>query len=325
MTDLNLRIGHTYSDRIAPLLEGTIRPDAVTLDFTLGTADELFHRMLHTDDFELAEMSLGAHVVLTSRQEGNLAGLPVFPSRMFRHSAIYVHDGIKSPGDLAGGAIGTPEYQMTASIWVRQLLASRYNVDWRKVRWFSGGLNSPGRTDRIKLRAIEGLSVTAIGPDANLSTMLETRQLDAIISAQPPSCFTTRRVRQLIEDVRTAEVSWYHETGVIPIMHLLVAKRTVLEEHPWLAAELTRAFAQAQELARQRLRRSGNPTASLVWLDEAVVGEHEILGDNPFHYGGRDNRLALEMFLEACRQQELLDHDLTIDELFWPGTMDLVI
>ena len=324
-SEVQLRIGHTYSDRIAPILEGVIPTRGLSLDFVLGTADELFFHMLHDHDFDAAEMSLGAHVVRTSRSQDDLVGLPVFPSRMFRHGAVYVREDISTPEDLAGARIGTPEYQMTACIWIRDFLSSDFGVDWRSVEWRTGGLNVPGRKDRISLRTIDELQLVPIAPDETLSELLERGQLDAIIAPEEPSAFKSGAARRLFGDSRASETDWYRRTRVVPIMHLVVVRRSVLDRDPPLGDELTRVFSEAQELAWNRLRRNGNPSASLLWLDEAVEVEEAVVGENPFAYGLKKNRQTLEMFVAACERQELLNRHVSVDELFWPSTDDLAV
>lgn len=321
----HLRLGHTYSDRIAPLLDGTVVPRDLSIEFVTGTADELFYRMLHGADLDAAEMSLGAHAVRVSRSQDDLVGLPVFPSRMFRHGAVYVRDSIKGAEDLAGARIGTPEYQMTASIWVRHILLTDFGVDWRSVQWSTGGLNVPGRKDRIPLRDVPGLQIAPIGDGETLTGLLEAGALDAVITPEEPEAFHKGSASRLFADFRMREADWYERTGIVPIMHLVVVRRSVLEWNPAAAEALTRALAEGQVMAWRRLRRNGNPSASLLWLDDEMAAEESLLGLNPFRYGLSRNRAALEMFLTACDQQELLSDPVSVDQLFWPDTRDMAV
>ena len=95
-----------------------------------------------------------------------LIAIPVFPSKTFRHSCIYINtdSGIKKPADMAGNA-WVPEYQITMAIWARGILQHEYGVLPETMKWFTGGEEHPGREDKIKHDLPANIDIQPIGPE----------------------------------------------------------------------------------------------------------------------------------------------------------------
>jgi len=145
------RLQLTYAggdyDRTRPLMDGRVQPEGIDLIYLPMGPWEAFARMVRHQEFDASEMSLAATVILSSRGVRDLVALPVFPSRMFRHSCIYTNkqSAVRHPWDLKGKRFGLAEYQMTAAVWVRGFLEHDYGVSPRDVEWFTGSVNEAGR------------------------------------------------------------------------------------------------------------------------------------------------------------------------------------
>src|SRR5215510_12754145 len=140
-------------DRTRALAEARVRPDGIDLNYLALPVEETFFRMLRHQEFDVAEMSLSSFVLSLFRPDPPFVAIPVFTSRAFRHSSIYVHaaSGIREPKDLIGKRIGTPEYQMTAAVWIRGILADQHGVPVTGPVYMTGGEEEPGRPEKLAL------------------------------------------------------------------------------------------------------------------------------------------------------------------------------
>jgi len=278
-------------------------------------------------DFDVAEMSLAAYIIAKSRGENRIIAIPVFPSRQFRHSAIYlnVNSKIRRPEDLKGKKVGVPEYQLTAVIWARGILQNDYGVDPRDILWFTGGQEEPGREERIELKKPVGVSIEPVPRERSLSGMLDEGELDAVITPLLPSVYArcSPRVRRLFENFRDVEKDFYKRTGVFPIMHTLVMKRSLYDKHPWVSQNLYKAFSHAKEEAMQKLHDTNALRITLPWIVAEAQEEAAFLGPDIWPYGVEPNRKTIQMLIDFLGQQELLERDLTIEDLFAPNTFDM--
>src|ERR1039457_235798 len=191
MSKLHLTIGCRAYDRVSALADGRIGIEGCDVNFVSLPAEELFHRTYGGAEFDVTELSMSSHIVTTDLGTSLYAGLPIFVSRMFRHSAIYIRTdrGISLPSDLSGKTIGVPEYQMTAALWARGMLADVYGVQAKNVSWRTGGLEQAGRDEKFGL-TFPGFDVQPIGKDCTLNNLLSAGSLDGLLSARAPSCFT---------------------------------------------------------------------------------------------------------------------------------------
>src|SRR4029453_13143380 len=190
---LRLSLACWNYDRTRALMDESIKPDGIDLTCLNLPVEETFFRMLRNREFDVAEMSLSSYTVSMFREPRPFVAIPVFPSRMFRHSSIYINtrSGINEPQDLIGKRVGTPEYQMTAPVWIRGILAEHYGVPVDSVTYFTGGEEEPGRSEKIKLDLPPNIRVQPIGPTQTLSAMLASGEIDALHTARMPSTFAT--------------------------------------------------------------------------------------------------------------------------------------
>ncbi len=243
-----------------------MEPEGIKLNYLPMQSEEIFWRMGHYREFDVSEMSLSAHVTMIGQGNSPFVGIPIFPSRYFRHSSVYynVDSGIKKPEDFKGKKIGTPEYAMTAGVWIRGFFSDDYGVRAQDMKWFLGGQTDPGRKERVKLDLPPEISVQSIPDDKTLNGMLESGEIDALISARSPSGLGngSGKVRRLFPNYKEVEIEYYKRTKIFPIMHILVIRKDVYERHPWVARSLFKAFCDAKNarygnhayLQRPRLR-----------------------------------------------------------------------
>ncbi|GAA0995768.1 ABC transporter substrate-binding protein [Acrocarpospora macrocephala] len=319
MTQLSLTFACLDYDRTRALQDGRVKPEGIDLNFLALPVEETFFRQLRYQEFDIAEMSLSSYVLTLDQEDPPFLAIPVFPSRYFRHQSIFVNarSGIEQPADLAGRRIGVPEYQITAGVWQRGMLADEYGVDPFSPQYFSGGVETPGREEKITLDLPDGLKVQPIGPGQTLSAMLASGEIDALMSAHVPSCFgRDPDVRRLFADPKAAEKAYFAKTGIFPIMHTVVIKRAILARHPWAARSLTKAFQASLRIAKEDLAYRSALKVMLPWLDDHVAETISALGEDYWSYGVEPNRHVLEVFLRYSHAQGLAKRLRTPDELF---------
>jgi len=327
MNTLELSLACCDYDRCRAVLDGRVGVDGCRIIPTALEPEEAFHRAFKFQEFDVTELSLSSFTMLTSRGEAPYVGIPAFVSRLFRHSGIYIRTdrGIDRPEALAGRTIGLPEYQITATVWIRGILEDEYGVDVRKVAWRQGGLEDPGRTERSNLKLPPEIDLKPIPADRTLSEMLETGEIDAMISARAPSCFLrgAPNVARLFPDYRSAEQDYFRRTGIFPIMHIIGVRRSIYERHPWVAVNLLKAFMQAKGIAMYELSQIGHLFASLPWSvyerDQTVA----LMGEDFWSYGLAENRKVLDTFLRYHHHQGLSSRLVSAEELFAPATHEL--
>jgi 4,5-dihydroxyphthalate decarboxylase len=313
-------------DRTRALLEGRVRPDGIDLNYLALPVEETFFRMLRHREFDVAEMSLSSYVVSLSRPEPPFVAIPVFPSRFFRHSCIFVNaaSGIKAPEDLVGKKVGTPEYQMTAAVWIRGILSDEHGVPVNSVIYYTGGEEEPGRPEKLALDLPSDIRVVRIGRDQTLSSMLASGDIEALYTARTPSSFHSRdgKVRRLFEDFQSVERDYFRRTRVFPIMHTVVIRREVYERNPWIAQSLAKAFCVAQQETYADLSQTAALKAMLPWLTAHVEDTRREMGDDFWPYGFHRNRETLATFLRYSHEQGLSQQKLEPERLFAPQTLE---
>jgi 4,5-dihydroxyphthalate decarboxylase len=313
-------------DRTRALAEGRVRPAGVDLTYLNLPVEDTFFRMLRHREFEASEMSLGSYVTHVGQGAEHLVAIPVFPSRAFRHHGVYVREGSPAvaPADLAGGIVGVPEYQLTANVWIRGILADRHGLPVDAVRYRTGGMHEPGRIEKQALDLPPGIEVEPIPADRTLLDMLLTGEIDALYAPRTPRPLLhgERSVRRLFADPRAEEERYAAETGIFPIMHTVVLRRDVYAARPWLARSLYDAFAEAKALTEARMAEAAANPTMVPWLTDELDRARALLGRDYWPYGLEPNRPALDVFLRYAHEQGLTPHRLTADELFVPETRE---
>lgn len=328
MSSLKLSLACWDYDRTRALQDGTVKPEGVDLNFIPLRVEETFFRMLRHREFDVAEMSLSSYVMTLADEEPPFIAIPIFPSKFFRHGNIYINkqSGITSPSDLRGRNVGVAEFQMTAGVWQRGILAEEYDVPVESVHFWTGGVDEPGRIEKLPLKLPSQLNVTPIPGDRCLSDMLESGEIDALMCAVGPSCFTDQRnsqIGRLFEDYPDVEADYYRRTGIMPIMHTVAIRRDVYKANPWVAQSLTKAFNRAQELTFPGLVDTGALKYMLPWLTAEVERTRAVFGKyNFWEYGLEANHGTLVKFLQYSHDQGLASRHYTPEELFAPEALE---
>jgi 4,5-dihydroxyphthalate decarboxylase len=326
MSKLRLTLACWNYDRTRALQDGRVQPDGIDLNYLSLPVEETFFRMLRHREFEAAEMSLSSYTVSLFREPRPFVAIPVFPSRMFRHSSIYVNAaaGIREPRDLAGRRIGNPEYQMTAPVWIRGILSDEYGVPVDSPTYLTGGEEEPDRDEKLKLDLPPGFRLQPIGPGKTLARMLADGEIDALQTARMPSTYRSGdgRVRRLFEDYLDVERDYFRRTRIFPIMHTVVVRRDVYEQHPWVAQSLFKAFCAAQRDAYDDLSQTAALKVMLPWLTAGVEAARREMGEDFWPYGFAPNRATLDTFLRYHHEQGLSKRRLQPADLFAPQTLE---
>ena len=326
MSKLRLSFACWNYDRVRALMDGTLQVEGIDLNCLSLPVEETFFRMARHREFDLAEMSLSSYCVSMHRPERPFVALPIYPSRYFRHACIFINaaSGIKEPKDLIGKRIASPEYQMTAPVWIRGILAEHYGVPVDAQPYLFGGEEEVGRIEKLKLALPPNIRVSPIGPTQTLSQMLYEGELDALYTARTPSSFLRGdgKVRRLFENYVEVERAYFRQTGIFPIMHVVVMRREVYEANRWIAQSLTKAFIAAQRLAYQDLQETAALKTMLPWLSAHVEDARRELGDDWWSYGLEKNLKVLETFTRYHHEQGLSPRKLDPAELFAPESLE---
>jgi 4,5-dihydroxyphthalate decarboxylase len=324
MSKLALSIAVGDYDRVRPLVDGSVQIDGVDPVFMLLEPEEIFFRAFRHADFDICELSMSSFTVKTANGDCPYVGVPVFPSRAFRHNSIYIRTdrGIAKPEDLKGRRIGVPEYQVTANVWTRAVLEDEHGVRPADVTWVRGGYEQPGRIEKIAVTLPHEVHVEDAPPDATISGMLADGEIDAVIGPRAPSCFVNghKHVGWLYPDPAAAAAAWFRKTRIFPIMHILGIRRTLAEQHPWLPIAAMKAFEQSKARALTKLGDVAASKVTLPFIDEQLHAARRLMGEDFWSYGLEANRHVLEVFLLRHHAEGLSSRVLSPEDLFHPST-----
>jgi 4,5-dihydroxyphthalate decarboxylase len=319
MPGIQLSMAISNYDHVGDLVNGRVRPEGIELTAMELPIEEIFFRMFSFSEWDVSEFSMAKYVSMVGAGTAPFRAIPVFPSRVFRQSAIYIATSaaIKGPEDLAGRRIGVPEWAQTAGIYARAFLQHQCSVALAGIHWVQGGVNQAGRTEKVDLSLPDGVKIEQVH-DRSLNELLLSGDLDGIISAREPAGFLARdpRIARLWPDYRLIEETYYRQTGVFPIMHAIVIRNETLSRHAWIAMNLFRAFDEAKNNSLKRLSSIVNSRVAIPWSHEAYDHAREILGDDFWPYGIEANRRTLDAFLQYCREQGLTQRTVAVEELF---------
>jgi 4,5-dihydroxyphthalate decarboxylase len=316
---LHLTLATTDYDHVRDLINGVVRAEGVVLTGFVLPVEEIFFRFIKNREWDISEMSFGKFIAYASQGNSPFIGIPVFPSRVFRHSAFYVRGdrGIASPKDLEGKTVGIPEWAQTAGIYARGFLSETAGVDLRKIRWVQAGMNEAGREEKVEFTLPPGIQYQQ-RRDTSISAMLLSGEVDAAISARVPDAFTRGggKIARLYPDYRAEEMRYHAATGIYPIMHVIAMRRAVFERYPWVAMNMLKAFDEAKQRSQERIKDLTASRIPVPWA-EAIAAEFSgNFGDDPFPYGLEANRKTLDAFCRFAHDQGVTAKQLTPDELF---------
>lgn len=319
MPDLRLTLACGPYDRTQALRDGTIKPEGIELTYLPLQPAEIFWRMLQYKEFDISEMSLSNYTSLVSAGNAPFIAIPVFPSRVFRHSYFFINTEkrIALPSDLAGKRGGVPEYSMTAAVYMRGLLQHEYGVRPETIEWVQG------RADRLGRELPKSVRLTQSPAGTELGDLLEQGEIDFLMTANNPLSFRrgSPKVKRLFPNYMDLEKDYYRRTKIYPIMHTVVIRREIYDGDPWVALSLYKAFLRAKDLSFRLLLETGSPKASFAWLQPMIEEEQAIIGKDWYPYGIEANRATLEALLQYTHEHGLSDRRLKIEDLFAPSTL----
>ncbi len=325
MSKLRLSIGIGNYDRARPIADGDVQIDGVDPVFMWLEPEEIFFRAFRNVEFDICELSLSSYSVKTAANDCPYVAIPVFPSRAFRHTAIYVRtDRISSPEDMRGKTIGLPEWQLTANVWARAILEDDHGVKPSDITWVRAGLEQAGRIEKIALNLPADIRISNADPSKTLNQMLIDGEIDGIIAPRAPSCFEEGHpnVGYLFGDTQKAASEYYERTKIFPIMHVLGIRKALVEQHPWLPMAAFKAFSEAKHIAQERLIDPSASKVTLPFIEEAVKRAQKLIGADWWPYGLEANRHLFETFLRHHHSQGLSARLLKPEELFHPSTVE---
>ena len=326
MSKLRLSLACWDYDRTRALADGSVPVDGIDLVYQSLPVEETFFRMARHREFDVAEMSLSSYLVSKFLPDDPFIAIPVFPSRAFRHSNVYVNErsGIREPKDLIGKRFGTPEYQLTANVWIRGMLSDEYGVGYDSVTYVTGGEEEPGRLEKLKLDLPDSIRIEAIGPGQTLSAMLASGEIDAFHGPRMPSVYANRApgVLRLFEDYVPVERAYFQKTGIFPIMHTVVIRREIYERDRWVAMALAKAFARAQRVAYEDLLQTAALKTMLPWSFADAEATRALMGNDFWPYGFAPNEKTLDLFTRYSFDQGLSKRKLDPRDLFARETLE---
>jgi len=327
MRKLKINMAMGNYDRTRALIDGTVQIEGCDPLILPLEPEEVFHRAFRYEEFDVTEISMSSHMMNLARGDNDYIAIPVFLSRVFRHSGIYVRtDRVKTPADLKGKTIGVPEYQITANVWIRGILQEYYGVHPKDINWVRGGIEEPGRDERSPIDLPDNIRLEQVDDDKTLSQMLADGEIDGYIGARAPSCFLegAENVGRLFGDnYIEVEQNYYKETGIFPIMHTVGVKKELVEENPWLPVSLYKAFLKSKQLATKELGEICHLAVSLPWMVYHYDQARSLMGDDVWAYGLEPNRHVIETFAQYHYEQGLSQRLVKPEELFAPSSLDL--
>ena len=316
---LHLTLAATDYDHVRDLMNGVVRPEGAVLTAFVLPVEEVFYRFIKNREWDVSEMSFGKFIGYASQGNSPFIGIPVFPSRVFRHSAFYVRTdrGIAKPKDLEGKRVGIPEWAQTAGIYARGYLSGTAGVDLRKIHWVQAGMNEAGREEKVEFKLPAGIQYEQ-RRDTSISAMLLSGEIDAAISARVPDAFENGggKIARLFPDYRAEEARYHAATGIYPIMHVIAMRRAVFERYPWVAMNLFKAFDEAKRRSLERIRDLTASRIPVPWSAAIVDEWSKDFGADPFPYGLEANRTTLAAFCRFAHEQGVTAKQLTPDDLF---------
>ncbi len=319
MANLKITIGCRDYDHTRALADGRIKVDGVDLTFVnLSPPSQIFLRMLHDEAYDASEMSLSNYMIALGKGDRRFVAIPVFPSRVFRHSYIWINSrsGIEKPQDLKGKRVGIADYSMTALLFVRGLLQHEYGVAPQDIHWFRR------RSEHVSIDIPPGIRIDNIGKEQTLDSLLEEGKLDALAVTSPPRAFLkgSPLVRRLFSDCRAVEAEYYRQTKIFPIMHMVVLRRAVYEQERSLAVRLAQGFHTAKQLAFEAYEEG---LSTLPWSQLDLEYARKIFGEDVYPYGMARNLPTLEAAALYSHEQGLTKRRFDVNELFAAETLDI--
>jgi len=320
MSKLTLSLAVSAYEHVRDVASGAVPIEGIQLVTTHGPIEELLYRTHNNAEWHISELGMGSYTSQLARGEQPYLALPIYTSRVFRHSSVYVRKGagIETPADLNGKRIGVPEWGMAAVVYVRGMLEESYGFDPGSAKWVQAGLHQPGRVDRMPPRADLQFDYTQV-KDRSLCDMLLAGELDAVLSARTPEIFylPDSPLERLFKNLHEEELGYWQRTGIFPVMHLIGLRRDVYEEHPWVVKQLCNAFEESKRRSLLRARDTAGSYYPVPLMLHAVRQAEAVAGPDFWPYGLEgNNHASLAAFLRYAYRHGVTERELAVEELF---------
>lgn len=324
MSKLQLSMAVGDYDRTRPLYDERVQIDSVDPIVMLQSPEEMFFNAFRHKTCDVSELSFSSYCVSLTRDDPPYIAIPVFLSRAFRHASVYIRTdrGIDTAQDLKGRRIGIAEYQLTANVWVRKIL-SEHGVAPTDITWIRGGMDTPGRPEKLKFTPPQGLKIETAPEGATLNAMLAAGEIDGFVGPRWPRCYGEGHphVGRLFADSQAVAEAWYAQTKIFPIMHVVGLRRNLADAHPWLPGALFKAFSAAKDMATAALADTSATKVTMPFVEDTLRRAQK-MGGTLWTYGVPGNEHVLEAFLDAHFEQGLSPRRLEVSELFHPATAE---
>ena len=308
---LRFRFFEPDVDTNLPLTDGTVTIDGFDLECVSGEADAWDQGMGQLP----GKLATGEPIVC----------IPAFPNRKFRQSYVQVNAkaGIESARDLEGKRVGIHFWNNTAGVWIRGALQNYYGVDLARVDWRASNPGAPpALPGGITIRPLPEQSGPA---DLFMDALLVDGELDAVVGPNVLPSITRRdpRVRRLFRDYKQEEMTYFKQTGIFPISHVIAMDRGFVERYPEAPVALLKAYRQARDVAFGRIEGSDPVILTVSWAAAAMAEQRGLMGERYWAYNLDDNRRSLEAFTEFAHQQGLTSSRLDYTNFFHPEAATL--
>jgi len=207
---------------------------------------------------------------------------------------------------------------------VRGILEEHFGVKPADIEWVRGGMDTPGRPEKIKVELPDDVRVTPAPEGATLNQMLAEGEIDGFIGPRWPRCYAEGHphVGRLFSDSVGAAEGYFRETKIFPIMHVLGVRRSLAEQHPWLPGALVKGFAQAKGIAQEALQDTSATKVTMPFVEDTLNRAQALMGPDPWSYGVTPNVHVLDKFLQYHHDQGLSPKRVAVGDLFHPSTYE---
>lgn len=325
-----LRVATYTYEHTEALLDGRVPIDKVDATFeTASLVSDIFQRTVERR-YDASEYGLTYFLRTFDLEDSPFLALPIFPNRNFRHSSVFVNTaaGIEKPQDLVGKTIG--EFAMFGhdpGVWMKGIFSDEYGVTPDQSRWVIGGTDHPlPAFGWIPQPVPEGVDVRHAADGETLAAMLESGEIDALISVDVPHALLngSTKIARLFPDYESVERDYYRRTGIFPAMHIVAVPRELAAQTEVMAS-IYRAFCEAKEITQNKYRQGALKQHMGVvtpWFSRHFEENRALLGEDWWPYGLDANRTMLDTFLRYHHEQGLSKRLLTSEDIIVPALLD---
>ena len=327
MASLPVSVCFWNYDRTMPMVDRRVPMEGCDPTYHIRRPEDAFHRAFYHAEYDITEISLSRYMARYTEDDVAYDLIPVFPSRAFRHGALFVRSdrGMETPEDLKGKTIGLLDFEMTAALVARGALADDYDIRPQDIHWVVGPVESLGShiPQEITRTVADGVEITVAPEGKTLNGMLADGEIDGMIGLFEPSCMAAGApVKRLFGDWRSVEQDYFRRTGIFPIMHAVAIRKSLLADNPWLARSVFDAFCAAKEVAIEELQVPQACKVTLPWVVAEYAATRDVMGDDIWPYGYDANRLVIEAMVRWSTSEGLLSRPVVAEELFLPEFVD---